>query len=315
MTEKTPAEPKGQHKVPASYLAGFTVDGTKTGRLWVTDKARRKQYQGSPKTSGRENHFYTAVWADGLDPFGVEKSFQQLEDEWAPVIKQVIAESRLPRADSEEMAGLTMFVAFQAMRTSAARDQIGSLFHRQQKQILIERLKNGTDWDAFVEHMRSIGESVEFSREELLEWSHKDDYVISADKRWTIQTQLWCAIRLFPHLCDRSWCLFTPEPDACDFVCSDAPVSVTFADGQSALEHGFCERGSVVTVPLGRRHALAGFYEGNLNMVLPEIEVAGLNTMTIRHATQIYSAECDFRHLCESGVIGTSLDFRRRTTK
>jgi hypothetical protein len=303
--ENARPEPKGQHTVPASYLAGFSEDGTKDGRLWVTDKLRRKQFAGTPKTCGRENHFYTAEWGNGVDRYGVEKAFGRLETKWAPIIERAIFDSRLLPSESEEMADLLMFVATQAMRTGSAREQIGALFHQRQKQTLITRLEDGRDWDGFVDYMRSIGECVEISREELLESSHQDDYVITADKPWTIQAQLRSALNLFPHLCGRHWSLFTAASDACDFVCSDAPVSVTFTDGRSAIDHGFCERQSVVTVPLGRRHALAGFYEGNLDMTLPHSEVAALNTMTIQRATRIY-----FQYLRDDGEAGDSLDFQ-----
>jgi hypothetical protein len=74
------------------------------------------------------------------------------------------------------------------------------------------------------------------------------------------------------------------------------------------LDIGFCQPWSVVTIPLGRRHALAGFFEGSADMMLDERDVAGLNAMTLQEATKAFSACADFNWLALDGTIRSSSD-------
>ena len=110
------------------------------------------------------------------------------------------------------------------------------------------------------------------------------------DQTWKIRQQISAAIKLMPFLSLREWSLFTPNSDAPDFICSDSPVCVTSSNGKIGHSVGFCERQSVVTIPLGRRHALAGFFEGSKDLMLSMSEVGGFNLMTTTNSRYVFSA-------------------------
>jgi len=196
------------------------------------------------------------------------------------------------------------FVAFQAMRGPGTRQYIAELMHDQSKAELLAKLSNIKCWESFVNHMRATGQQVPLTREQLLEYAQADDYKIEADKTWTLQQQIRAAITLMPVLAEREWSLFTPADGAPDFICSDCPVCVTSKAGETDLSIGFCKEGSCLSLPLGRRHALVGVFEGQLDMQLPEQEVAALNAMTMQNARWIYSAEREFTISTPAGDLG-----------
>ena len=290
--------PRNQHFVPSFYLAEFTLQRSNDGVLWVLDQLQHKQWKSTPKNTAKENYFYCGDFGPAVDAFGVEETLGFCEDKWAPVIRRIIDGSCLPGYDEDDFAELMAFVAFQAMRGPGTRQYIAELLHDYSKAEALAKLANEKLWESFVNYMKSFGQPVSFTREEFLEYAKGDNYVIEVDKTWKIQQQIAAAIDLMPFLFLREWSLFMPESDAPDFVCSDSPVCVTSGKtGSTDRSIGYCKAGTVVTVPLGRRHALVGFFEGRLNMRLPAREVAGLNVMTVQNARQIFSAEKQFTSL------------------
>ncbi len=281
------------------------MEQSDNGTLWVLDKNQRKQWKSCPKKAARETDFYTGNFGVAVDPFHVENALCTCEGQWATVIRQIVSTSRLPDAADNAFADLMTFVAFQAMRVPAARRQIAGLMHDFSRAELQAKLANSALWASFIQHEKAQGRTILFSRQELLEFATGDNYSIDVDKTWPVQEQMRIAIQLILVLAQREWSVFKPCHNAPDFVCSDAPVCVTARDHEASDDSwpGFCLPRSFITVPLDRRHALVGFFEGKLDLELPADQVAGLNTMTITNANYIYSAERHFSWMTETGMI------------
>src|ERR1039457_1662379 len=88
-------EPRRHHYVPQCWLAGFTDTGEKDGQLWVTGLVRRKQWQASPRKTGRIRAFSRLADKE-LDPVMVEKAFANIEAEVAPILRILEREQRRP---------------------------------------------------------------------------------------------------------------------------------------------------------------------------------------------------------------------------
>lgn len=254
MSRTSKSNPVKQHVVAASYLAGFTHEDNS---LWVTDKQLRRQWPTSPVQAARHTHFYTGDFGEHIDAYRVENVLSRLETDWARILRDIIHYSRLPADDTEDLADLVGFVAFQAMRTPSTREYIGTLVDEYAKMELVRRLDDERNWEAFARHLTDGGESLAITREELLESARRGEFVVSAGKEWTIQTQMRAAILLMLRLAEREWSLFTAAEAANDFVCSDSPVCVTSVDGELIRDRGFCEPRSIVTIPLGLKQASA----------------------------------------------------------
>src|SRR5438552_4108506 len=78
MAKAKSSEARAHHFAPQCWLAGFTDIGEKTGRLWVTDLKRKKQWASTPQNAGHRRDFYRAS-DPGLDPLTFEKQFSKIE--------------------------------------------------------------------------------------------------------------------------------------------------------------------------------------------------------------------------------------------
>src|SRR5690242_11796160 len=122
---------RAHHFVPQCWLAGFTDTGQKTGRLWVTDLKRRKQWQSSPRDAGHKRDFYLV--SDPLDPMTIEDLFAKIEDRIAPLLKSLFENPR--PVFREALNNLLFFAAYQYVRVPAFRPvvlRIADSIHRDQ---------------------------------------------------------------------------------------------------------------------------------------------------------------------------------------
>ena len=103
MSQDIGAVPRAHHFVPQCWLAGFTDTGDKSGRLWVTDLRRRKQWQSNPANAGHRRDFYR-VADPRVDPLYFENAFGEIENSIAPVLRTLYQEQRPP--DPQEIEGL-----------------------------------------------------------------------------------------------------------------------------------------------------------------------------------------------------------------
>ncbi|MCC7023120.1 MAG: DUF4238 domain-containing protein [Thermomicrobiales bacterium] len=106
------------HYVPQSYLAGFTLSGSKHGRIWVLDADGPKMYKSSPAKTAAQAHF-NRIEVPGLDPNAVEDLFAKVESRTVPVLKQIAVQHVLP--NREDLLALSDFVALQHARTPLSR--------------------------------------------------------------------------------------------------------------------------------------------------------------------------------------------------
>lgn len=86
-------QPRRHHYVAQMYLAGFTNTGTKDGQLWVADLKRKHEWRCKPEGVAHSRDFYRLEIPE-VDPFVIERSFGELEGEFAAVIQDVIANKR-----------------------------------------------------------------------------------------------------------------------------------------------------------------------------------------------------------------------------
>ena len=86
---------RNQHFVPQGYLAAFTNDGTRDGRLFVSDLVSQSTFQTKPRNVAAKRDF-NRVDVDGLDPGALEQALGQLEGKAVTVIRGIRADGELP---------------------------------------------------------------------------------------------------------------------------------------------------------------------------------------------------------------------------
>jgi hypothetical protein len=122
---------------------------------------------------------------------------------------------------------------------------------------------------------------------------NSDRYTVEFDQTWAVQTTISAAIQLFPVLCERQWSLLLPADGTPDLICSDWPVGLMWTVPEPGpYPPGFGMRGTVLTVPLTRRLALASSFEEMApTQTASEEYVAAINARTALQARRVFSAE------------------------
>ncbi len=307
--------PIGQHYVPRLLLREFTdTRNSETGRLWAFDLQRQRKRYDSVANCAVENNFYTANLGPGLDPYGFEKALAALEGEWATTVSNIIASNSLPPRDSEAMGGFTMFMAMQMMRTPFAK----TMFAERRDLKWLSRLEamrqQDARWDDYLKALAarapdySILESDGRIREPFGE---------PQSDTWQKQQMFLGAMFLPYFIIHRELSLWVLPEEAEPFVCSDKAVSAFTLDDPmaSSWEHFWTFR-SIITCPIGKRHAIVGA----VAIELPQdedsaISAALLNTATISGASWAFGPNDDFVIYSSDGEITrTGGEFQKSST-
>jgi hypothetical protein len=144
----------------------------------------------------------------------------------------------------------------------------------------------------------------------LRDFVNSDQYGVSNDQTWTVQTMVQMAITLLPVLGQREWALWPVALEAPSLICSDRPVCLTWTK-QVAGPHspGFGLSNTLLTVPLSARLALASTFEPMHGLTLDRGGVAQMNSRTAIYANQLFLTDDDFVWITEYGRLGNQHDF------
>jgi Protein of unknown function (DUF4238) len=109
------------HYVPKLHLAEFTIDGRRNGQIWEFDAEINSVRLRTPKTCGWAKNYYR-VLSKGLDIETVEKTFSEVENRVAPILRDVFASSQLPTVETQEFHILLWHLALQYHRSPMWRN-------------------------------------------------------------------------------------------------------------------------------------------------------------------------------------------------
>ena len=302
MAGEKSSEPRAQHFVPQCWLAGFTENGQKTGRLWVTDLKRGKQWQSNPRNAGHRRDFYR-ISHPQLDPVAFEKAFATIEGVAAPILKSLYKEPRTPVAD--ELEGLLIFVAFQYVRVPAFRPVVLKLADSLNRASISKVLKSPESWAKTLKKAGIPADSPGSSYEDMLTFQRDiidtREYSLSAENEWYLMRGFRAAERsVIPCLVARHW-VASISPSG-SFIGSDNPVMM---DGPPGQKVGF-KSAEIVMFPVNRHVLMCGT---NVPVRPPFVNrklIAKHNTFTMLTADEhVYSHVPDFCWLDENGEYQT----------
>lgn len=300
-------QPRKHHYVPQFYLAGFTKDDSKEGRLYVLDKEQRKSWSSTPKGTAHKRDFHKIEGESGIDPMSVEKSLSQLEGQWSASLTTVIEKRSLP--EDEVFADLMVFVAFMAVRVLRIRDVLSDLIDRVSRAEIQLMLATQEGQEHFRSTLAELGHEVsDEDFEQLVAFGKSDDYAVNYEQTWHVQEMIHMAATLAPLLSLRKWQLWIADETAPDLICSDSPVAPTWAVPMPGpVSPAFGTPNTIVSVPLNRRMAMVSMIEEELPASTLDREgVAAVNSMTAMYANQLYSSEEDFVWTMKDSRVGDS---------
>ena len=294
--------PRAHHFVPQCWLAGFTETGQKTGRLWVTDLKKRKQWPSNPRNTGHRRDFYRIAGAQ-LDPVAFEKVFSKIEGVVAPILKRLYEKPRTPLDD--ELDGLLLFAAFQYVRVPAFRPVVLKMADSLHRGWMKEALKSPKSWAKILKKAGIPADTPGASYKDALEFERKvidaGEYSLSAENDWYLMRGFSAAEgSIIPSLRARHWGAYISSSGS--FIGSDNPVMM---DGPPGQQIGF-KSAEIVMFPVNR-HVL--LYGTSVSVRPPSVSrkrIARHNTFTMLTADEyVYSHVSDFCWLDENNLYQT----------
>ena len=283
---------RNHHFVPQGYLAGFTDDGTREGRLFVSDLVSRSVFQTKPRKVGAERDF-NRIEADDQDPDALERRLGEFEGRAISVIRWIQASGELP--SDEELSYVINLTALLVVRNPKRRRAMNSA-RRQTVRVIGDLLTS--DRRLFEYHIAKakgdgfVRQDAEVSFEAMRKFIQDDQYTVTVSINESLSLELSGFENALRLLGSRYWSLVTAAADAPDFVTCDHPVTPVFKDPKRGGPIGYGLRETEVSFPLNTRQVLLGVLEDPLPLRLEARarQVAAINSRTVHHADrQVYS--------------------------
>lgn len=298
---------RNHHFVPQGYLAGFTKEGTRDGRLFVSDLISRSVFQTKPRNVGAKRDF-NRIDVDGQDPDALERVLGEFEGKAISVIRGIQTSSELP-AD-EEFSYVLNLMALLVGRNPRSRKNMNNARHHTVR-VIGDLL--ASDKRLFEHHLAKakedgfVPQDAEVSFEAMKQFIHDDQYTVTVSTSESLSLELAGLDNTLQLLGSRYWSLVTAAVDAPDFVTCDHPVTPVFKDPNRRAPIGYGLPETEVSFPLNTRQALLGVLEDPLAVRIEAraSQVAAINSRTAYHAArQVYSKTSSVAVL-RSGRIST----------
>jgi hypothetical protein len=214
------------HFVPEFHLALFTQDGTKDSTFWVFDQKYGKQWDAIPGSVGYQKHLYRVDLPD-TEPDVIEDVFAFVEDNVAPIIKEVCNIQKIPEG-AEGYNWLINYIALLAERTPARREVFTKSMQELAKTMSQMMFARPERFESIKRSMKADGVEYEdnVSYEDLRKFIFEEKYTISFDNNTNINNLLTAIDAIIPPLGARNWTVAYAPPEVGDFICSDNPVSL-----------------------------------------------------------------------------------------
>jgi hypothetical protein len=204
------------HYVSRFYLRGFADQNR---RVAVLDRRSGRIKITSVKRAAAKEHFYTVETETGEQEFTVEAMLGWLENQIAPVLRNLLNGEALEAGEREV---LLVFMTFQIMRGPdhrAVHSQLTDWWAKFQ----------AASWPKDPEGMREVlreasgTEPTDDQVQDALDWAaHPDKWEVEPHQNESIKIMLDTAQELYPALASRHWNIV--EVDDPLLVTSDRPV-------------------------------------------------------------------------------------------
>lgn len=291
------SDPRKHHKVPATYLSGFSETGTEDGKLAIYDlSGRRFRNFAKPKEIAHQRDYYRLDVEEGKDPYALEKAFGSIEGEIRRIIQNVETAKSLPKDD--DIGILISFVALQAARTDHIRHKLGT-FESEIGTFLLEMIANDRKkFDAVIGKVTPEAESTDEDYERFRDFVDKG-MKLEVTRNRHLENLVTVFDSISKLLAHRHWGVAC-APVGHHFITSDNPVALTWEnpnDWKQMGSPGFGLPGTMVLMTLNKNLALMGSLEKPLPpwlQVTPYI-VSYINFEVVHYAqVEIYSPTDDF---------------------
>jgi hypothetical protein len=126
------------HFLSRFYLGGFTLTGRKEAQFWVFSKSQQRRWPMRAENAGHQRDLFRMEGPD-FGPDDLEGAFSSVENDIAPVLREVLRTRKLP-TDRESMSLLLHLPALNAARPPAEVEGIASMADALLRALIVEEL-------------------------------------------------------------------------------------------------------------------------------------------------------------------------------
>ena len=280
-------EKRRHHYTPVLYLKNFT---DAAGLLHAIYLPAGNRSQSTPEALGFENDLYRPDFED-LDPNAYEDIFAEFEGEAAPIIREVVDNRSIP-VDDEKQDMLYNFIAFQAVRLPSTKTAIAKpILHTWR--VIESMLANSKP--LYERYAKEAGiDLTEHTHEKFKAGLGKYKMKITTDA--FVEYAMHRMDVMLPYISARNWSVLYSDRPGEQFLISDRPVVLRWADGRPPNFYGpgHGQMKTDLTIPLSQKVMLIGRFEDGLtNGEASREQVATLNGRTISGAQRFVGASSD----------------------
>lgn len=281
------------HYVSRSYLAGFTVDGRRRGRLFETNVIERVVNPTKPRYVAARPGF-DRIDVPGLASDAFEKALSSFESHAIAAIRSICQSDTM---GDESLSRALGYAALLLVRNPRMRDGMTRAMELEARIVLDAISSNKRRFEHEVARAKAEGyirAELPPSLDEIWTTVRQERYRVEVPVALSLQLEMDCFDDAALSLVSRSWTLVTARDDAPDFVTCDHPVSLVWRDpeGGGHAPIGYETPGSELSFPLDARHALVGVFEDpRPPYVLGRPQLIGaINSRTVHQAYRsVYS--------------------------
>lgn len=290
----------GHHYVSRCYLAGFTSDGTRDGKLHTFDLSNGRVWQTNTIEIAHENGF-NAV--DGQDREALEKRLSEFEHEVAPILKGIREHRVLP--EGEARLKLMQFVATLAIRNPVNRRRQSTLETDVLRASLRFYLSSPERWSA------SLIDLALDETSPLAKLTFEEAKALLKPEEWEVKNHPAAFHEIEFHQVDmitgflmaRNWILMHAPPGI-EVITHDNPVVPLPVGVPGNLPYGL-GYGSAIAFPISSELVLFGrFDQPEASLEVADKTIATINVMVFQRASRFaYARSNTFDFLTNTDTI------------
>jgi hypothetical protein len=282
------------HYVAAFHLAGFTVEGLKTSRLFVIDQSSGKEWPSTPLESAKQRDYNAVETPRDQNPNVIERAFGSIETQAAEVFREIVQSQKMPAGPQREI--FINYVALAAARLPWMRVVASHVAEKFLKSWIRQRFTGPGAFENISADFTRHG--LEFSEqrfEDMRAVVQADDYSIDLDQTAQVMLTFEASIAFATHLAERHWTLAILDEGAPDLICSDRLVSlVPPANVPLKKVPHVKDRNTMLMMPVTRRIVACGTYvRAKPPRTTGTFQVAALNSYTAQGARYLFHAGPD----------------------
>lgn len=292
MSEPVNPQPKIEHYIPQCYLKFFTSNKDKK-QIFVYDKLTHNIFRTNIKNIANEKYFYDLVQSETQKRNqNVEDFFSKLETYYNTILEATLRMIETKRKITNNMKdAMSLFIAFQLLRTRSQRRHIGELIDIFNKTLLEETHK-------FSEEEKTV----------LYELELDEDYVKSQHIDFIFNSDI---LNSYIKALDKHICIIGLNNTSTPLYTSDHPV-VKKAHKKDKIHSysGISSEGIEIAFPLTPKYILIlkekrffrSLQNNNLKLILINNEdVTYYNSLQIfQSERQIYCPSNNFKQIEEA---------------